>query len=57
VCYSSEGKGILEVGSQGIPQSHRAQQTSKKRFTGKHTGKTQVRVITEEGASVEEMLP
>lgn len=36
-CHISEKQGILAVGSQEIPQSHTAQQTSHKRFIGKCT--------------------
>lgn len=35
LCYSSEGKGILAVWSQGLAQSHTTQQASYKRFIGK----------------------
>jgi hypothetical protein len=38
----SDGKGLLTVRSQGIPQSHTTQQTSHKRFIGKAT-RAQVR--------------
>ena len=34
-CYSSEGKGFLAVGRQGLSQSHTAQQTSHKSFIEK----------------------
>lgn len=36
-CYSSEWKGILATGNQGIPQRHTTRQTSHKRFIGKTT--------------------
>lgn len=36
-CCSSEGKGILVVRNQGIPQSHTAQQISPKRLIRKTT--------------------
>lgn len=36
-CCSSERKGILAVESQGIPQSHTAQQTSHTGFMGRDT--------------------
>jgi hypothetical protein len=38
LCYSSEGKGILGVGSFRTPQSHTTQQTSNNRFIGKDAG-------------------
>lgn len=41
--YSSERKGILAFGSQGIPQSHTVQQTSHRRFLGREKPR---RVIT-----------
>lgn len=36
-CYSSAGKGILTVRSQGISQSRTTQQTSYKRFMQRNT--------------------